>query len=241
MKVAFLIIGDEILCGKTRDINLQTLALKLGEKGYEIAEVRIVADEEEEIIKATKDLSSKYEMLFTSGGIGPTHDDITTESIAKAFDLEVEINEEARTKMAEYYNMQNLEFNEARLKMAKVPQGAKLIFAKQTKAPGFNIKNVFVLAGIPSIFNEMVDEIVRSLKENGKIHSVAIQTENVTEGMIAVELAKIQKSYLGKVFIGSYPKMKEQKPSLELTFRSRNLEVAEECKKKVEDLIASLI
>jgi molybdenum cofactor synthesis domain-containing protein len=237
-KLAFLIIGDEILCGKTRDINLQTLALKLGEKGYEIGEVRIVADEEEEIIKAVNELRKKYFMLFTSGGIGPTHDDITTESVAKAFGVKVIIHEEARLGLAKHYEEQNLPFNEARLKMAMVPEGATLIYSPQTKAPGFKIENTFVLAGIPSIFNGMVDAILSTMPEGVKIHSLSLETDKVLEGTIATELGKIQKNYQGKVFIGSYPKMAESgKPSLQITFRSKDLNLAQECKSKVEEMI----
>lgn len=239
-KIAMLIIGDEILCGKTADKNLQVLALKLSEKGYALSEVRIVPDEFEEIIPAINELRKKYFLIFTSGGIGPTHDDITSEAVAKAFNVELEINSEAKNILAEYYASLNLEFTEARLRMARIPKGASLIPNKISKAPGFKMENVCVLAGIPSIFVSMLESFLETLPEGTKIHSLSIESEAVSEGMIAMQMEKIQKKYLGKVAIGSYPKMLGSgKFALEITFRGANLELCENAKEEIKTLINS--
>lgn len=240
-KVGFLIIGDEILCGKTRDINLQTLALMMGEKGYQIGETRIISDDEDEIIKNINALREKYFLVITSGGIGPTHDDITTESIAKAFNLKLELNEEAKNELASYCKQAGLPLNEARLKMATLPIGAKLIYNKQTKAPGFQLQNVCVLAGIPIIFNGMLEEVLKTMEDGVRIYSTSIETQTVTEGVIATELSAIQKKFKGYVYIGSYPKFDEaKKASLQITFRSADKEKAERCKDEVLKMINEL-
>jgi molybdenum cofactor synthesis domain-containing protein len=242
MKVAFLIIGDEILCGKTKDANLQTLALKLEEKGHSLTEVRVVADEETAIIKAIKELSTLYEIVFTSGGIGSTHDDITTESIAKAFGASLKINPEAMKILANFYKLKNLEFNAERQKMAVIPDGALLVHNNLTFAPGFVLDNVYVFAGIPQIFNAMLEEALKTIPNAPKTHSLSIETTKVTEGNIAHELRELQAKYTKKVAIGSYPKMHENGSfSLQITFRSTNLEDATNCKKEAEELIRSKI
>ena len=240
-KFAMLIIGDEILCGKTKDANLQVLALKLGEKGYALAEVRVVMDDFDEIIFAVNELRKKYFLVFTSGGIGPTHDDITSHAIAKAFNLEFEINEEAREILSQYYLSLNLEFTEARMRMTKMPRGAKLIENKVSKAPGFQIENVCVLAGIPKIFVSMLESFVETLEEGVKMFSLTLESENVTEGMIALEMEKVQKKYAGSVFIGSYPKLKEDgKFMLQITFRGPSLKKCEDAKLELETILKSV-
>ena len=231
-KCAFLIIGDEILSGKTRDSNLQTLALKLMEKGLEVGEVRIVPDEQEAIINAVNEL--------TSGGIGPTHDDITSEAIAKAFEIELEINEKAFETLKEFYRNKNVEFNEARKKMAIVPKGSTLIANSISKAPGFKVDNVCVLAGIPSIFSAMLDEFLNTIPEGKKIYFLEIFSDIVTEGMIAPELANIAKKYLGVVAIGSYPSTHpDGSHNLKIIFRSTDLTKCEECKEECIRLFGS--
>lgn len=240
-KCAFLIIGDEILCGKTRDSNLQTLAIKLGEKGYEIGEVRIVNDAYEDIINAVNELRKKYLLVFTSGGIGPTHDDITSEAISRAFNVEYSLNEEAERILIEYYKEKNLEFNLARRKMAFIPKGANLIANPISKAPAFKIDNVCVMAGIPSIFSAMLDEFLKTLPEGKKIYNLAIESTMITEGMIAIELGQIQKKYLGIVFIGSYPSILQNGThNLKLTFRSTDFEKCNNCKNECETLFENI-
>jgi molybdenum cofactor synthesis domain-containing protein len=236
-KIGFIIIGDEILSGKTRDINLQTLATLAGEKGYQIGEVRIVPDEEDEIIKSVRELKEKYFLVITSGGIGPTHDDITTESVAKALNIELELHKEAEEELKKYYNGRNIELNEARLKMAKLPKRAEIIFNIHTGAPGFKIENICVLAGIPLIFKSCLEEFLKTMEDGVKMHFLSLETKQITEGMIATELGKIQKEFAGVVFIGSYPKIENGEFSLQITFRSVSLEKAEECKQKVLSII----
>ena len=241
-KVGFLIIGDEILCGKTQDVNLKTLALKLGEKGYAIGEVRIVADEYEEIIFSVNELRKKYFLVFTSGGIGPTHDDITAEAISKAFNLPCEFNEEAVQLLHNHYLNLNLEFNEARKRMTRMPKGAILIENPISKAPAFKIENVCVLAGVPKIFEAMLNCFLKELPEGLKMHSLSLETEKVTEGNIALELEKVQNKLLGKVFIGSYPKMKEEGGfKLQITFRSLDEILAKQAYDEVEKIISSFV
>ena len=168
---SMLIIGDEILSGRTRDSNLQTLSIELSKVGIDLKEVRIVNDQKEMIISAVKDLSVYFDYVFTSGGIGPTHDDITAESIAEAFNNKLVINEAAREGLANYYLGLGKELNNARLRMARVPVGAKLISNSITAAPGFSIKNVHVMAGVPKIFHAMLTEILKDLKKGNCLYS----------------------------------------------------------------------
>lgn len=238
--IAFIIIGNEILSGKTRDSNLQTLALKLIEKGYEIKEVRIIPDDELTIINTVNELRKKYFLVFTSGGIGPTHDDITTEAIGRAFGVSVEINDEAKNLMANYYREKNLEFNESRKKMAMIPKGATLIHNSISKAPGFKIENVCVLAGIPSIFSAMLNDFFQTLESIGSIYSLELSSTKVTEGMIASGLTAIQNKYKNFVTIGSYPSVfPDGTHNLKLTFEGRNLEKCTECMEESKTLLNS--
>ena len=160
MKASLIIIGNEILSGRTQDKNLSYLATWLNEIGIQLSEVRVIRDEEDEIIDTVNLLRKKYNYVFTTGGIGPTHDDITSESIAKAFKVDLETNPQALAILKEYYK--DSELTEARLKMTKIPKGAELVENPVSKAPGFKIENVFVMAGIPKIMQGML--------EGAKIH-----------------------------------------------------------------------
>ena len=151
MKASLIIIGNEILSGRTQDKNLSYLATWLNEIGIQLSEVRVIRDEEDEIIDTVNLLRKKYNYVFTSGGIGPTHDDITSESIAKAFKVDLETNPQALAILKEYYK--DSELTEARLKMTKIPKGAELVENPVSKAPGFKIENDFVMAGIPKIID----------------------------------------------------------------------------------------
>lgn len=236
-KVALIIIGNEILNGKTRDANIQTFALKMQEKGYNLAEVRIIPDEKKEIVKTVNEMRKKYFLVCTSGGIGPTHDDITTESVAQAFNIKAEINEEAKQILTAHYKNLNIELNEARLKMATTPHGASLIFNPISKAPGFKMENVYVLAGIPSIFNAMLEEMLRTLPNGIQFYTYTVFTSK-TEGQIATELSRIQQSFFKDVLIGSYPKTKENGQFfVEIVIRSTNLQSALLCRQEVEKII----
>lgn len=198
---AFLIIGDEILSGRTADKNLNFLATNLTDIGIRLLEVRVVPDLEEEIVAAVNFLREKYDYVFTSGGIGPTHDDITSQSIAKAIGVEIELNEEAEQILRNHYSV---EINEARLKMAKIPKGATLLDNPISSAPGFRIKNVFVMAGIPNIFQAMYFAASKELEGGSKIISKEIKIDLV-ESQIAKPFEDLQNQYKKEVSLGSYP------------------------------------
>ena len=166
--VAILIIGNEILSGKTQDSNLNFIAKRCNHLGYLVKEVRVVRDDEKQIIKALKDLSKLYIHVFTTGGIGPTHDDITAECVAKAFKRKLVLNKKAHKLLINHYKNSNIELNESRLKMAMIPKNAKLIKNSVSSAPGFKIKNVWVLAGVPKIMQAMFLEDIEPKLNKGK-------------------------------------------------------------------------
>jgi molybdenum cofactor synthesis domain-containing protein len=198
---AFVMIGDEILSGRTEDKNLNFLAQRLTEIGISLKEVRVVPDDENEIIAAIKAVKDKYNYIFTSGGIGPTHDDITSLSIAKAFDDELVQNQEATEILIQHYGAENV--NEARLKMAFVPKTAKLLNNPVSSAPGFRISNVFVMAGVPKIFQAMFEAAKIELVGGKKVQSKEIKI-SLTESIVAKDLEDLQKKYI-QVSMGSYP------------------------------------
>lgn len=198
---SFIIIGNEILSGRTQDKNLNYLAKILNNLGIVLQEVRVIPDIESEIISTVKTLHQKYTYVFTSGGIGPTHDDITSLCIAKAFDDELIINQEAKEILYKFYGSGNV--NEARMKMATLPSRAKLLNNPVSSAPGFYLENVFVMAGIPKIFQAMVDCLVPILKVGSKIHNCEL-TIALTESVIAKDFGDLQKQF-PKIIMGSYP------------------------------------
>jgi molybdenum cofactor synthesis domain-containing protein len=201
----FLIIGNEILSGKTQDVNLASLAKKLNLAGVRLMEVRVVLDIESDIIDALKAMSLRYNYVFTSGGIGPTHDDITTECVAKCFNTALHTDANAYAVLTDFYKARGDELNEGRAKMAIVPVGAELIANSVSAAPGFKIHNVFVMAGVPKIFNVMLEEAIRLYIKGGAVMISKSIDLRVTEGKIASQLKEIQKS-ISQVEIGSYPK-----------------------------------
>ena len=200
---AILIIGNEILSGRTKDLNGNYLAVELLKLGINVHQIRIVPDEKKEIVGALNALKIKYTYVFTSGGIGPTHDDITADSVAEAFSVPLLLNEKAREMLASHYANGKDDLNEARLRMARIPLGATLIDNPISKAPGFRIGNVFVLAGVPRIFQAMADSILTNLDSGDPIISKTI-TISKPEGTIAEKLAEIASSF-PEVSIGSYP------------------------------------
>jgi molybdenum cofactor synthesis domain-containing protein len=213
---AFVIIGNEILSGRTDDTNLNYLATSLAEIGVYLREVRVVADIEADIIKAVNDLRAENDYVFTSGGIGPTHDDITSESIAKAFGVELELNDDAFQRLLKKTeNPEDMDKN--RKKMAHVPAGSILIDNVISAAPGFQLENVYVLAGVPVIFIAMVDFLKPNLKGGAPTLSVSVTT-NLGEGKIAGILGKIQDAN-PDVDIGSYPHIKGGKLGVSLVTR----------------------
>jgi molybdenum cofactor synthesis domain-containing protein len=199
---ALLVIGDEILSGRTKDKNIGYLAEYLTNLGIDLKEVRVVPDVEEEIVAAVNTLRSRYTYVFTTGGIGPTHDDITADAIATAFGVPIGIDERARAMMLERYKPEDL--NEARLRMARVPAGAELIENPISKAPGFRIENVIVMAGVPAIMQAMLDNVAPSLATGVPMTVETVEASNLPEGIYAAGLSGIAQAHPG-VSIGSYP------------------------------------
>jgi molybdenum cofactor synthesis domain-containing protein len=199
---AVLVIGDEILSGRTKDKNIGYIAEYLTNIGIDLREVRVVPDEEGEIVAAVNALRTRYTYLFTTGGIGPTHDDITADSVAKAFGVPIGVDERARAMMLERYRPEDL--NEARLRMARIPEGAELVENPISKAPGFRIGNVIVMAGVPAIMQAMLDNVAPTLRTGDRMIVETLEAENLPEGIYAAGLAAIAKEHAG-ITIGSYP------------------------------------
>ena len=203
---AMLVIGDEILSGRTRDANMHHLAGHLTEAGIDLKEVRVVSDDHDAIIAAIRSLSETYAHVFTSGGIGPTHDDITADCIAAAFDTHIDIRDDARALLQAHYDRQGTTLNEARLRMARIPDGATLIDNPVSVAPGFQIQNVYVMAGVPSVFQAMVASVLPTLKGGAPLVSTSTRIER-GEGDIAGPLADLAGRFSDLSF-GSYPYIK---------------------------------
>lgn len=198
-----LVIGDEILSGRTQDTNSNYIAKKMAEIGIDTSEIRVIPDIKEVIIKSVNELREKNDYLFTTGGIGPTHDDITAESIALAFGVKIELNESAFSVLKKYYEEIGSPFNEVRQRMARIPVGATLIENPVSKAPGFKIENVFVFAGIPKIMIAMLENSLELLHKGNIVHSQSVKVDAV-EGDIADTLS-LMDSEDSELKIGSYP------------------------------------
>ncbi|WAJ31215.1 competence/damage-inducible protein A [Antarcticirhabdus aurantiaca] len=235
---AMLAIGDEILSGRTKDKNIGHLADILTAAGIDLKEVRIVSDEPERIAAALNDLRTGYTYVFTSGGIGPTHDDVTADAVGLAFGLPVDEHPEAVQRLSEHYAARDLPFTPARRRMTRTPEGATLIDNPVSVAPGFRIGNVFVMAGVPAVFRAMVDAVLPTLPAGRLMLSRAIPCAH-GEGVIGDPLAAIQKRYPG-VAIGSYPKFGEGKPSTELVLRSRDEVALDAAADEVRAMVAAL-
>lgn len=208
VKTAILIIGDEILSGRTRDINVQQIASFLAPLGLSVGEVRIVADEADQIIDALNTLRSRYSYVFSTGGIGPTHDDITAECVAAAFDVALTIRDDARVILEDWYARSNTEVTPARLRMARIPDGAHLIANPVTGAPGFQLDNVFVMAGVPKIVRAMLEDIADRLEGGGVSQAISVRLDGVREGDIAEALGETALNY-PDLSLGSYPWFEE--------------------------------
>ena len=196
-----IVIGDEILSGRTQDSNSNFIAKKLLKEGIRLEEIIVIQDDKKTIMQNVLNYSSKYSYVFTTGGIGPTHDDITSESVSSAFELDYEINQQAFKILKNYYP--SGEFNESRQRMAKMPKGSELILNPITAAPGFKINNVFVLPGVPEIMQIMFLELIKKIKK-GKPKIVTTINTNLYESKIATHLKNIQNKYKDSS-IGSYP------------------------------------
>lgn len=200
---AMLVIGDEILSGRTRDANMYHLAGRLTAQGIDLKEVRVVSDDAPAIVSAVQALSKSFDHVFTSGGIGPTHDDITADCIAKAFGDQIDIRSDAYDLLAAYYAQGDKEFNAARQRMARIPDSATLIDNPVSVAPGFSVQNVHVMAGVPSVFQAMVDSVLPRLTGGAPLLSETIRI-NRGEGDIAGPLGELATKF-PEISIGSYP------------------------------------
>lgn len=200
---AMLVIGDEILSGRTRDSNMHFLAQELTKHGIDLKEVRVVADEADNIVAALDQLREAFDHVFTSGGIGPTHDDITADCIARAFGVPIDVRDDARAILAERYARMGTEINEARLRMARIPDGAELIENPVSGAPGFSIGNVHVMAGVPAVFEAMVASVLPYLAGGAPLVSQSFRFDR-PEGDIAGPLGILAGEYPA-LLIGSYP------------------------------------
>jgi len=204
---AMLVIGDEILSGRTRDANMHYLAQELTKHGIDLKEARVVSDDRDAIIAAVRALSDAYDHVFTSGGIGPTHDDITAECIAAAFGLPIGVRDDARALLQAHYDATGLELNEARLRMARIPEGASLIDNPVSAAPGFTLRNVHVMAGVPAIFEAMVAGVLARVARGQPLLSQSLRIQR-GEGEIAGPLAKLAEDF-PDLSIGCYPFQKD--------------------------------
>lgn len=200
---AMLVIGDEILSGRTRDANMHHLAGQLTAQGIDLKEVRVVSDDHDGIVAAVRALSDTYTHVFTSGGIGPTHDDITADAIGAAFGAKVDIRDDARALLAAHYAKTGKELNAARLRMARIPDGATLIDNPVSIAPGFTLGNVHVMAGVPSVFKAMVESVLPTLTGGAPLLSVSLDVMR-GEGDLAQPLGEVAALYPDLSF-GSYP------------------------------------
>ena len=200
---AILVIGDEILSGRTRDLNSHFVSKKLTEIGIKLSEIRVVPDSKSEIVSSINFVRAKYRYIFTSGGIGPTHDDITADSIAEAFNIGISVRDDAKRILATNYPNGEKDLNDSRLRMARIPDGATLIDNPISKAPGFIVSNVYVMAGVPKIFEAMFNSIVPSLNGGPPLLSVTVKLIRV-ESEIASSLKELAEQF-PEVSIGSYP------------------------------------
>ncbi|MFA5956066.1 competence/damage-inducible protein A [Hyphomicrobium sp.] len=214
---ALLVIGDEILSGRTKDRNIGTVAEHLTNIGVRLKEVRVVPDEESEIVLAVNALRARFTYVFTTGGIGPTHDDITADSIGKAFGIPVGIDARAEKILRDYYDAKGLEVTPARLRMARLPADAELIDNPVSVAPGFRVANVIVMAGVPNIMQAMLEGVTPSLETGAKLLSVTIPVDR-PESEIAEILSAHQQRF-SDVAMGSYPLLRNGRHASDLVLR----------------------
>ena len=201
---AICLIGDELLSGRTRDLNVQTIAKYLAPFGIPVREVRIVSDDQDQIVEAVNALRSRYTYVFTTGGIGPTHDDITADAIAAAFGIEISEHPDVVRDLAARYAEMETEFTAARRRMTRIPHGASLIANPVSGAPGFQTENVFTLAGVPKIVEGMLGDIGHRLESGAVVNSITVRGAGLREGDVAVELGELAEAYPA-ASIGSYP------------------------------------
>ncbi|MET0172095.1 MAG: competence/damage-inducible protein A [Agrobacterium vaccinii] len=238
VSAAMLAIGDELLSGRTKDKNIGHLADVMTMSGIDLKEVRIVADEETAIVEALNALRSRYDYVFTSGGIGPTHDDITADAVSAAFGLPCEHDADAMRLLGDMYRTREMEFTDARKRMARMPRGAKHIVNPVSVAPGFIVENVYVMAGVPQVFQAMLDNVIPTLRTGSKILSQAVRSP-FGEGDIGTLLSGVQKSH-PDTSIGSYPKYDGQRFSTEIVVRARDADALHAAAQDVSAMIDAI-
>lgn len=240
---AVLIIGDEILSGRTQDTNFRTIALFLAPLGVEVREARVVPDVHDTIVAALNALRTKYDYVFTTGGIGPTHDDITADAVADAFGCSIGVREDALDILRPWYEARGQEINEGRLRMARIPEGARLIHNPVSAAPGFQLGNVFVMAGVPSVMRGMLTDIVSRIEGGALVWSRTIRASGVREGDIAGPLGDLAAAS-PEASLGSYPYMRLNAQTVEygvnLVARGRDRDLVDRLALALADMIRSL-
>ena len=232
---AIIIIGNEILSGKTQDLNIQFIAQELGNIGIKLKEVRVIPDIENDIIEAVNLLREKYDYIFTTGGIGPTHDDITAKTISKAFQEEHVLHNEAMKIMEEHVKSINQVITDGHVRMAYMPKRATSLLNRETGAPGFKIENVFVMAGVPYIMRSMFEEVKKHLKHGEPIISKSIEVE-ISENAIALEFSNLQDKY-PNIEMGSYPFKGEMHWGTSLVLRGDDEELIDKAMAELLEII----
>lgn len=238
LTAAIIIIGNEILSGKTQDQNIQFIALELGNLGIKLKEVRVIPDIEEEIITIVNALRKKHTYIFTTGGIGPTHDDITAESISKAFNDKYILHPEAKNIIDNHLSSRGRESNQGHLRMAHMPKSATPLLNRETGAPGFKVENVFVMAGVPYIMRAMFEEAKKFLNRSNPIISKSIETF-LNESNIASDFSRLQDKY-PEIEMGSYPSLKDGRWSTSLVLRGNDSKMLEQALGELEQLLFSI-
>ena len=240
---AVILIGDELLSGRTQDTNLRTIAEFLTPLGVEIREARMIPDVHETIVATVNELRDLHNYVFTTGGIGPTHDDITADALAAAFGRSIDVREDALALMRPWYEARGQEMNEGRLRMARIPDGADLIANPVSVAPGFQLGNVFVMAGVPSVMRGMLQDVGRRIVGGSIVHSRTVRAAGVREGDLAGPLGELAKA-TPEASLGSYPFMRLKGAEVEfganLVARGRDREAVDRCVASLADIVRSL-
>ena len=235
---AVLLIGNELLNGRTQDTNLATIATALGQRGIRVMQARVIADDADTIVNTLNELRARYSYVFTTGGIGPTHDDITAENVARAFGVQWSTHAEAERLLLDYFKSRDVEPNEARMRMAKVPEGATLVDNPVSIAPGFCMGNVYVMAGVPKIMQSMLQNILPQLPDLGQMHSTSVVCD-LPEGLLAAPLGRLQQQY-PNVDLGSYPGKDSDIRRVALVARGHDESEVSQVAGKLEAMVAEL-
>ena len=233
-----LLIGDEILSGRTKDSNLSHIAHQLNQIGIQVREARVIPDIEEEIVATVNEVRAKYDYVLTTGGIGPTHDDITADAVAKAFGVPIGPDPEAMALLQAHYAETGGDFTPARQRMARLPEGASMIANPLSKAPGFQIGNVFVMAGVPMVMHVMLDSLLSRLEGGASMMSRSL-TASIGEGTIAEKLGEIQSQH-ADVSIGSYPYYRGREFGTSIVMRSIDSDALDRAERDVDRMFREL-